>query len=239
MATVSPACGELTEEMIEAAKAELAETDGEPWESPWRRAAIGLLIDCVKRHWRGRTDYYVGGNMFVYFSRQQARTRKYRGPDFFFVKNVDGTRPREYWWIFEEEGRYPDVIIELLSRTTAEEDRTTKKDLYEQVFHTPEYFCYDPEPRHLVGWRLSDGRYQPILPDERDWLWSEELGLWLGTWDGVYQNDRAIWLRFYDRDGQQVFTEAEAERQRAEALQAEVDRLKTLLAEKGTAPPGP
>ena len=82
---ISSYSDELTEEIIEAAKAELVETDGEPLKVPGT-AAINLLIDVVVWLFRGRNDYFVGGNMFVYFGKQQARQRYYRGPDFFFVK---------------------------------------------------------------------------------------------------------------------------------------------------------
>jgi Uma2 family endonuclease len=242
---------ELTEEMIERVKAELVETDGEPLETPWHRAEINLLIDQTRSHRGEQTDYFVGGNMFVYFSRQQARKREYRGPDYFFVKGVDGTRKRDYWWVFEEDSRFPDVIIELLSPSTATEDRTTKKDLYESTFRTPEYFCYDPETRKLEGWRLEDNDYRPIAANEQGWLWSAELELWLGVWEGPYLREQGCWLRFYDRDGNLVASEAEtehahaeverqraeAERQRAESLEAELARLKALLAEKDKSPP--
>ncbi len=214
--TVGFGSGELTEEMIEAVKAQLPETDGEPLETPWHRAEINLLIESVKCHRRGRTDYYAGGNMFIYYSRRQARTREYRGPDFFVVNNTDGTRVREVWWVFEEDGRFPDVIVELLSRSTAEEDRTTKKDLYEQRFRTAEYFCYDPYEQRLEGWRLVNGRYQSIEPDAQGRLWSEQLGLWLAPWEGTYLDEQAVWLRFFDADGRLVAIRAEEERQRAE-----------------------
>ena len=62
---------------------ELPTEDGEPLESPWHRAQINLLIECVHAHLRDRDDYFVGGNMFLYYSAQQARRRDYKGPDFF------------------------------------------------------------------------------------------------------------------------------------------------------------
>lgn len=231
MATVVSSSDELTEEMVEKAKAELVETDGVPLESPWHRAEINLLIDQVRCHRRGRKDYFVGGNMFLYYSRRQ--TKKYRGPEFFLVEDVDGERPRRYWWVYEEDGRFPDLIAELLSPSTAEEDLTTKKDLYETVFRTPEYFFYDPDARRLYGWRLRSGRYEPIEPDANGRLWSEVLQLWLGTWEGAYLETHACWLRFYDAEGKLVPTLeewksqlAEEEHQRAEAehLRAEEER---------------
>jgi Uma2 family endonuclease len=202
--------GLLTEEDVERARAELRETDGEPLESPWHRAAIALLIEVVVWQRRGQPNYFAGGNMFLFFSRTQARKRDYKGPDFFFVKDVDGTRPREYWWVYEEDGRFPNLIIELLSRSTADEDRTTKKDLYEKLFRTPEYFYFDPETRELVGLRLVDGRYERLQPNERGWIWSEEMGVWVGTWEGTFEGITGTWVRFYDTQGNLLLTEGEA-----------------------------
>jgi Uma2 family endonuclease len=232
----------LTEEEIDRVRAELPETDGEPMESPWHRAAISLLVEVIVWYLRGRTDFYVGGNMFLYFSRTQAKKRdEYKGPDFFFVKGVDGARPRKIWWVFDEDNRFPDVIMELLSPTTATEDRTTKKDLYEKTFRTPEYFWFDPEKNELAGWRLVGGVYKAVVPNERGWLWSEELGLWIGTWEGTFQNVSGTWIRFYDSDGNLLPTEAEAqreradeERQRADKLAAELARVQALLKGKET-----
>lgn len=244
----------LTMERIEAVRASLPETDGEPLETPWHRAAINLLIAAISWHLRSRTDYYVGGNMFIHYSLHQLdRREKYRGPDFFFVKNVDGTRERKYWWPFEEDGRYPDFILELQSESTAAEDRTTKKAIYEQTFRTSEYFLYDPETRQLEGWRLKGDHYTAIVPDERGWLWSEQLGLWIGIWEGAYLGRWGFWPRFYAADGQLVLIEteaehqraelekqnAEAERQRSQALEVELTRLKAVLAEKGIEPTPP
>ncbi len=206
-------------------KVELIESDGEPLETFWHYVAITLLIDSIQSHFRDRTNYFVAGNMFVYFSEAQARNRDYRGPDFFFVDQVDGTRAREYWAVWEEDGRYPDVIIELLSHTTAVVDRTVKKDLYERTFRTPEYFLYDPATEALEGWRLGHkGRYEAIVADERGWLWCEQLELWLGTWTGRHMRVEGVFPRFYDPRGRLVFNvaegaiqQADAEKQRAEA----------------------
>jgi Uma2 family endonuclease len=76
------------------------------------------------------------------------------------------------------------VIIELASISTINEDLGPKKRLYEQTFRTPEYFCYNRFHNRLHGWRLIGGRYQELQPNEKGWLWSEELQLWVGTWEG-------------------------------------------------------
>lgn len=167
--------------------------------------------------------------MFIYFTLEQVREPKYRGPDFFVVLDVDGSYSRGAWIVWFEGGKYPDVIIELLSPSTA-------KDLHERVFRAPEYYCYDPDKRELRGWRLRNARYEEIVADERGWLWSERLGLWLGKWDGTYLAEKGVWLRFYDAEGKLVPTaeeRAEQERQRAERAEAKLAMLRDLLRQQG------
>ena len=147
---------------------DLPEEDGIPLETDWHRLQINLLDDVVTQRWRDRVDFFAGGNMFVYYSVKQARNRDYRGPDFFVVKNIDGSYPRQKWVVWEENGRYPDVIIELMSPSTAQEDLGAKKALYEQTFHTADYFCYDPDEQKLYGWRLANKVMSPWLSMSRD-----------------------------------------------------------------------
>lgn len=225
---------------------ELPSEDGIPLETNWHRSAMNVLIDSVHSHWRERQDYFAGGNMFIYFSVEQALNRDYRGPDFFVVKGVDGTRDRDSWVVWREAGRYPNLIIELASPSTITTDLETKKALYAETFRTPEYFCYDPAETRLYGWDLSADGYLEIEANTQGWLWSQELRLWVGLWQGEFQRIRGTWLRFYDSQNQLVLTEAEAEAQRAEAeaqraeaeaqradaAEAEVARLRALLAEK-------
>ena len=211
---------------------DLPSEDGIPMESPWHVANMNLLIDVLRSHWRGRSDYFCGGNMFIYYSSAQARQvvdeiareifpvpgrTAFRGPDFFVVLGVDGTRPRDSWMVWQEEGHYPDVIIELQSPSTARYDETGKKDLYAQVFRTPDYFCVDPLSHKIKGWHLESGRYIALQPNEAGHLWCAQLGLWLGWWEGLYQERRNHWARFFDQDGNVVPCSAEEEAQRAEA----------------------
>ncbi|HUM71503.1 MAG TPA: Uma2 family endonuclease [Chloroflexota bacterium] len=223
---------------------DLPTEDGIPLETPWHRAEINLLLESLDYYWRDRQDYYAGGNMFLYFSSQQIRNQDYRGPDFFVVKDVDGSYERLSWVVWEEGGRYPDVIIELLSPSTAETDKTTKKQLYERVFRTAEYFCYDPSNQELIGWHLQQNQYEQLEPDEYGRLWSSVLQVWLGAWDGRFISRHATWLRFYDEDGLLVPITAEAEAARAsreaaarQTAEAEVTRLREELARlQGNAP---
>ena len=66
-------------------KVELVDSDGVPMDSAWERKAMNLLIEQVEYQLRDRNDFYVGGNMFIYFSEEQAAKKNFRGPDFFFA----------------------------------------------------------------------------------------------------------------------------------------------------------
>lgn len=154
--------------------------------------------------------------------------------------------------MWEENGRYPDVIVELISPSTAKIDKTVKKDLYEQTFHTSDYFVYDPfDPTSLQGWHLDHNQqYQSLTPNERGWLWCQKLGLWLGTNEGTIDRETAVWLRFYDVAGnlvllpdeaavaqaQAAVAQAEAAAVREEAAAAQVARLAARLREMGENP---
>lgn len=222
---------------------ELPSEDGEPLESNWHRLQINLSCELVYYRWQDRTDYFVGGNMFVYYSFEQARNRDYKGPDIFVVRNVDGSRSRPSWIVWQEGGRYPDVIIELPSPTTASEDLGAKKDLYEQVFKTSEYFCVDPETHTLQGWQLEKCRYIPKVQDDRGWLWSDTLEVWLGFEAGSFQGYEDKWVRFFDADGHRILIaqelaelereRAETERGRADAAESELARLRAELERRG------
>jgi len=238
----------------------LPDSDGEPMENEREYFQIVLLYEALEQYWRGRRDFYMGGNMFVYYSPEQAHEilaeeadparprRAFRGPDLFIVLDVDGSFRRQKWVVWDEGGRYPDVIFEFLSPSTRRIDQTTKKTLYEQTFKTREYYWYDPfDPREFQGWRLdSDNGYQAMTPDARGWIWSPALQLWIGRWEGTYRRDQTTWLRFYDPEDRLVMTSgeiaeialqqaemtkqwAEAAEQRA-AAEAELARLQAELA---------
>ena len=167
-----------------------------------------LLVSCLEWLWRDRDDFFIGANLTVYFSRQQLKNRDFRGPDFFLVKNTQ-RQPRRSWVVWEEDGKYPDIIIELLSESTAEVDRTTKRELYQDRFRTPEYFWFDPESLEFVGLRLIGNRYQEI-PNQPQGKWSETLELYLTILDGQ--------LRFFKTNGDLVPTPQESAVRSGEAV---------------------
>jgi Uma2 family endonuclease len=221
---------------------ELVLEDGEPLETEWHTYELPLLRTLIRQAMveQGRTDFYAGVNIFVYYSVQQAREvaeevesgheqKTFRGPDVFWVGGVDPNRERKVWIAWEEGGRLPDVIFEMLSPSTAKKDRTEKRDLYARVFGTAEYFLYDPETRELEGLHLAGRAYRPIPPDVNGRLWSQQLKAHVGLWHGVYEDREGDWVRLFRPDGSLIPTPEE----RAEAAEAELTRLRALLEKRG------
>jgi Uma2 family endonuclease len=205
-------------------------SDEPEMESSLHYMQLLLLVICLEWLWRDRQDFFIGANLTIYFSRQQLRNRDFRGPDFFLVKNTQ-KQPRTSWVVWEEDGKYPDLIIELLSDSTANIDRGLKKNLYETRFHTPEYFWFSPESFDFEGFRIVGNTYQPIVPNEQGWRWSEVLELYLGIADGK--------LRYFHATGDLVLTPeetAQQAQQQAEVAQRRAERLAEQLRSLGINP---
>ncbi|TRT72972.1 MAG: Uma2 family endonuclease [Microcystis sp. M_OC_Ca_00000000_S217Cul] len=196
-------------------------SDEPPLASDLHLQQIIILLSCLELLWRERSDYYASGNLTIYYKAEQLKKRDFWGPDFFVVLDTE-KRPRKSWVVWGEQGKYPDVIVEILSDSTANIDRNNKKILYQNTFRTPNYFWFDPNTLELQGFRLIEGQYQAISPNEQGYLWSEQLGLYLGIFDRK--------LRYFTADGQLVPTPQEAELQQRQAKeQALLEKEQALL----------
>jgi Uma2 family endonuclease len=199
-------------------------SDEPPLESDLHLQQIIILLSCLELLWRERSDYYASGNLTIYYNEEQLKKRDFCGPDFFVVLDTE-KRPRKSWVVWGEQGKYPDVIVEILSDSTANIDRNNKKILYQNTFRTPNYFWFDPNTLELQGFRLIEGQYQAISPNDQGYLWSEQLGLYLGIFDRK--------LRYFTADGQLVPTPQEAELQQRQAKeQAILAKEQAILAKE-------
>lgn len=178
-------------------------SDEPPLESELHLEQIMLLLKCLKWLWRDRTDFYAAGNLTIYYSLNKSKSEDFRGPDFFVVLDTE-RKTRKSWVVWEEDGKYPNVILEILSESTANTDKEFKKKLYQDTFRTPDYFWFEPYTLEFAGFHLVDGKYLPLEANNQGFLWSQQLGLYLGIHQGL--------LRFFTPEGQLVPTpEEEAE----------------------------
>ena len=166
----------------------LPESDGRPMaETDIHRDLMIALLHALKGYYREQPLVYVSGNIFIYY-RDEAGSLQSVSPDIFVVFGVAKKDRRIYK--LEEEGKTPEVVIELTSANTKVEDLVAKYYIYARM-GVREYFLFDPysETSHttLRGFRLKGGEYTPMHGAS---LHSEVLGLELRVEDGL--------LRLYD-----------------------------------------
>ena len=191
-----------------------------PLETELHLKQIMLLLQSLEYLWKERNDFYAIGNLTVYYSSRQKRSEDYptgcpaeqvnRGPDFFVVLGTE-KKARKSWVVWEEDGKYPDVIVEILSPTTAANDRGLKKEIYQNTFRTSDYFWFDPYSLEFAGFHLLDRQYEPLNPNEVGYLWSKQLGLYLGIREGL--------LRFFTAQGELVLRPEEVITQQEDQLE--------------------
>jgi type IV secretory pathway VirB10-like protein len=86
-----------------------------------------------------------------------------------------------------------------------------KKQLYERVFRTPEYYLFNTDNKGLIAYHLVNGFYQQMEPDAQGRYYSAQTDLYLVIHEG--------WLRWMTKTGEILPTpkeKAEQEKQRAD-----------------------
>ena len=141
------------------------ESDGEPMaESDFQRDPLIYAVKALHMHFAQRPDVYVSGNLLIYYI--EGNPYKSIAPDVFVVFGVPKYR-RPIYKVWEE-GKGPDVVIEITSKTTRKRDEEEKPIIYRDL-HVQEYFQYDPTGDYLTpplrGRRLdASNTYHPIPP---------------------------------------------------------------------------
>ena len=209
---------------------EYPESDGTPMAETGehRIQMTEALIWPLQTFFRERQDVYISGNLFLYY--EEGNPRKVVAPDVFVVLGVPNKLRRVYkLW---EEGKAPDVVFELTSPSTRDEDVSHKRFLYEAL-GVEEYFLFDPLRDYLQpplqGFRLEGETYYTPLRPERlptgEWqLSSNVLGLILQT--------EGRGLRLFDPARQRFLLKPQEVEEARQAAEAEVERLKALLAQR-------
>jgi Uma2 family endonuclease len=208
-------------------KVEYPTSDGKPMaETTVHRDAMMDLIRTLEDYYSGEPMVYVSGNMLMFY--EEGNRRKHLAPDVFVTLGI--AKQLRHNYLVWEEGKGPDLVIELTSKSTRREDQEKKRDLYRDVLHVREYVLFDPLAEYLKpplqGLRLVDGDYVPIeLVDGR--LPSVVTGLHLeaaGHSLRLYSPALGRWL---PTAAERIAEEATARR----VAEAEVERLRREIEE--------
>lgn len=196
-------------------------------------------------------EYAIGQDCGIYWREAEPPEKGAEAPDWFYVPNVspnlDGEIRRSY--VLWREYVSPLIALEFASGNGEEErDRTPlnrsadaprekpgKFWVYEKIIKIPYYGIYEIKTGKLEVYYLLRGYlYQKLEPNERGHYPIPELGIELGLWQGSYQNQTQLWLRWWDEEGNLLLTGAEraelaqqreeSERQRAESERQRADR---------------
>jgi Uma2 family endonuclease len=218
-------------------------SDGRPMgETDVHRQDMFDLIESLKLFYAGQ-QVYVSGNLLICY--RPGSKRKHVAPDVFVVKGID-PHPRDNFILWEE-AKGPNIVIEVTSESTKEEDLDDKYVLYRDVIKVPEYFLFDPRGEFLnpplQGYRLVDGKYvriEPIdgrlpsvelrlhlEPDGSELrLWNSQTGKWIPTHD-----EARLLAEQAQREAEQAQREAEQAQEREHAARKREEDARKLEAE--------
>ena len=148
-------------------------------------------VATLKRHFGARDTTLVYGEVPI--GTTLSVRLGLRIPDLIIAFDCDPERAIErQGYDITEQGKPPDFVMEIASKTTGRVDYTEKRVDYER-YGIPEYWRFDAtggdyHDAALAGDRLVDGRYEPILIERTDdggrRGYSEVLGLYVCWSDG-------------------------------------------------------
>ncbi|NEO11777.1 MULTISPECIES: Uma2 family endonuclease [unclassified Moorena] len=209
--------------------------------------SIGEILQ--QRHPDG--EYAIGQDCGIYWRETDPPEKGAEAPDWFYVPNVppqlDGKIRRSY--VVWREHIAPLIALEFASGNGDEERDKTPLSLstqgevtkpgkfwvYEQIIRIPYYGIYQINNGSLEVYTLVSGFYQKLTPNERGHYYISPLGVELGLWQGSYQNQSQLWLRWWDEEGNLLLIgdeRAVLERERAEQERQRAEQAESIVEEE-------
>ena len=133
------------------------EIEGEMGETAIHFLLISELFHLLRTFFVSQKDISVAANLMVYYDK--GNTKKWLAPDVFVCFGVENKLRRTFkTW---EEGVFPQVVFEIASDSTFENDLGGKRLDYARL-GVEEYYLLDPEreylPSPLMAFRRDNGR---------------------------------------------------------------------------------
>ena len=218
----------------------LVTEDDTPVDSILSEKQMRLFPSILHASWKPGRPFVVTADVGLFGSAEEPAVV----PDILLsldVKLPEDCRPkarRSYFtWVY---GKAPDLVIEVVSNREGSEVEKAERFARLGVRY---YVIFDPDrwlgDRVLRGYVLHGRGYVELL----DLSWLDELGLGLVTWQGRFEDMEGLWLRPCGPDkvllplptelAEAAQARADQQQLRAEAAEAELERLQARLRELG------
>lgn len=184
-------------------------------ETDYQHFQISILEQMLRLFLKDKKDVYLASDLIVYY--EEGNPNRRFAPDLMICFGAENKMRRTYkiW----EEKIVPQLIIEVVSKETWQNDVTTKRRLYERL-GVEEYYVIDPEykylPAPLFAYRLEFGELvRQAIDDKR--IFSPALNLEL--------IDTGKEFRFFNPETQEFLPTNLELQSENEKLKAEIARL--------------
>jgi Uma2 family endonuclease len=232
---------------------ELPDSDETPVDNELQNDIPNILLNLLREIWTGRTDWFWGVDMAVYYDPNPENPADYKTvvPDGFLALGVpryydEGCRLSYAIWV---EKVLPILVLEVISKKYNGEYEG-KLELYQKL-GIRYYVIYNPlsgrrgaykERLSLEVYELINGEYKlmpsiptdtvpaALLPEGGKMVWLEDVGLGIGCVRNELNDLEREWLYWYDRSGLRYPTSKERTA-RAEAIALQ-ERLAKQIAEQ-------
>ena len=120
-------------------------------------------------HYPHHPDILIGTEIPIYYGDRDPLTRRFPNirPDILIALNVDAAAIwRRVGYDPIQNGKPPDVVVEIASPSTYRNDMGRKRDIY-QMLRVPEYWRFDPTGggmfgQAVIGERLIEEQYEKL-----------------------------------------------------------------------------
>lgn len=202
-----------------------------------------LLVEALYSSWSPEASFVAAANVGLFYGLKQEPIV----PDVFLSLGVqmpqDWSQKQNRSYFVWEFGKMPEVCIEIVSNREGNE-LGSKQEIYARI-GVAYYAVFDPlaqlqradelNGKLLKVWVLNGKQYVE-LPEP---FWLDSAGLGLTLWQGEFEAQPGLWLRWCDREGNLILTGAEranAATERANAAEAKAQRLAERLQAMGIDP---
>ena len=179
-------------------------------------------------HYPHHPDILIGSEIPIYYGDRDPVARRFPHirPDILIALNVDAIAiRRRVGYDPIQNGRPPDVVVEIASPSTYRNDAGRKRDIY-QMLEVPEYWRFDPTGGEMFG--------QAVIGEQL--VGSQYQRLPLLRYGGAVGSTSPLLNLNFRYQGNELFTihdpetgrEDERPEQRAERLEEEIRRLRGI-----------